>query len=346
MNVLSIGAFDAAGVQTTFAEAWTKYGYGEWRTYFKDNYLGLPTDISVLNTPIDEFKNIIDNTDIFLVNVVIDKGEFSSHLINDWDTIGFREKDVFHLLMPYIVKTNKPIIFFINGSDCVRKWSFLYQQIFSQITPYLAVSTPDLLTNFPNATYLPGFIDVEKPFWNLPHYKKDYLWIGQFPTNPRIKNTQEFIDMLSPMSDLNIKVDIINGVSHSQSINYRRDMDITFDHLGGYYGINSLESATLGVVNMVKLTPNNKKTFCEVAGVDTTPWDLVDNMQDVKKKILFYYNNRDALANRKKEVAEWMRNYWTPQKHLSRMEKYFEDIINNHEKIVIRRKFNDFTNSY
>lgn len=325
MNIMTIGAFDAAGVHTNFAETYTKYGYGEWRTYFEHNYMSLPEDINS-NTPINEILEIISNTDIFFINVVIDKGENDSHLINDWDTIGVLQDKQIHLLFPYIMDTKKPVIFFINGSNNIRKWSPLYKQIFQNITPYIAVSTPDLLEHFPEAIYFPGFIDIEKPFWNLPSYKRNFLWIGQFPTNPRIKNTQEFIDMLHDISTLKLKVDIINGVPHAQSINYRRDMDITFDHLGGYYGINSLESATLGVVNMVKLTPKNKKVFCDVAGTNDTPWDLVENINDVKNKIIYYYKNKDKLEERKKEVAKWMRDNWAPRKHLDRLEKYFNDI--------------------
>ena len=328
MNIMSVGMFDAAGVQTTFAEAWTKYGYGEWRTFFVNNYMDLPVDINH-SIPFDEMLNIINDTDIFLINVVIDKGETSSHLINDWDTIGLQQDKSLYLLFPYIKETGKPIIFYINGSNCVRKWSPLYEQIFNQITPYTAVSTPDLIDYFPKAVYFPGFIDIEKPFWNLPPLKKDYLWVGQFPTNPAIKNTKEFISIMSELSHLNIKVDIINGVPHSQSINYRRDMDITFDHLGGYYGINSLESAALGIVNIVKLNDKVKERFNNVAGTDVVPWDLVNSIDDVKALIEYYYNNPEELKLRKESSKKWMHKYWHPKKHLDRMEKYFNEITKN-----------------
>lgn len=325
MNIMTIGTFDAAGVHTNFARSWNKYGYGTWRTFFEHNYMALPDDLNH-SSSIDEVQKVIDETDVFFVNVVIDRGEVDSHLINDWDTIGIPTKNGITLLLPYIELQKKPIIFFINGSNNIRKWSPIYNNIFSHTTTNLAVSTPDLLTHFPTAKYMPGFIDVEKSFWNLPTYENSKLWIGHFPTNPKIKNTEEFVHMINGLSHLDIQVDIINGVAHDQSINFRRDMDITFDHLGGYYGINSLESAALGIVNMVRLTEENKRIFCEFAGTDDTPWDLVENMDDVKKQIEFYYMNPTDLEVKKKFTAEWMRNNWNPEKHLDKIKEYCDGL--------------------
>ena len=151
----------------------------------------------------------------------------------------------------------------------------------------------------------------------------------EFVTIPSTKLLVAISEILKKYSALNLKADIINGIKHSHSINYRRDMDLTFDHLGGYYGVNSLESAALGIVNLVKLDENNKKEFCKIAGTDTTPWDLIETKEDISERIEYYYQNRDKLEERKKEVKEWMHTYWTPKKHLDRIKRYFNELTRN-----------------
>ena len=330
INVFSCGPFDAAGVNSRFAQAWNKYGFGKWRTYFLKDFRNTGMDLMFDYSSFDDIKEAIKDTDIFIFNVVIDEAVITTHIINDWDTIITPVKDgQVGYIFQFALQTKKPIIFYLNGSNNVRQWSKYYNKLFDMIGIHLMCSTPDLTHFFPKAIYTPSFIDYKDSFWNIPKCNKTKYIIGHFPTDFKIKNTDDFIKAKKEEINNNIIYQVCHGLSYGNAINVKRDMDFTFDHLQGYYGINSLESASLGVINFVKLDDLNKQKVCEISGTDTYPWDLIENIEEMKVKLDWYLKNPEEIEKRKKEVRKWMENYWSPKKHCEIIRGYFNEFIRN-----------------
>ena len=335
MNILSLGHFDAAGVNTRYAKAYNKYGHGSWRTYFLRNEMELSEDINP-SIQWSELKKIVDETDIFIVNPILNDGANDTNITNDWDTLYSMNDDNRFYFFQYILESKKPIVFYINGSNNARKWSFYYNKIFEQLGVHLACSTPDLTEYFPKAKYTPSLIDLEEEFWNLPKYPRGKSFkIGHFPTNPAIKNTKEYLKLSKVMEkDLPIKFNLTMGLPYIQSINLRRDLDFTFDHLQGYYGINSLESAILGCVNFVKLQDSYVEMIKEYTGVNDLPWTLVNDMEDVSKSIEKYITKPELLDAEHIRVMEWMRNHWSARIMLDKVDVYFSSLNSNNEEFI------------
>ena len=328
-NILSLGMFDAAGVNTQFSKKWNELGYGNWQTYFQYNYMELPETLKNGVTTFDELINIINKTDVFFINPFLQGGETEKHLMNDWDIITCDNK----YILNYVLKTGKPIIMYINGSNNARKYCLFYQQQFKYFNFNIACSTPDLLEYYPEAKYLPMFIDYSKPFWNLKKYKRDYHVMGHFPTNPKIKNTSEYLELAKKMDEekSGIKFFASQGLSHKQCINHKRDMTFTFDHLQGYYGVNSLESAALGVINFVKIDETYLKSFYKIAGTNTTPWTLVNNIQDVEDKLKWFINNPVKITKEQLRTRKWLETHWSPEKHIKRIYNYISSLASSND---------------
>ena len=112
MNILSMGWFDAAGVNTTFAKAWNKYGYGEWNTLFFQNYMQLRNDIDVSQLDWNKLKVRIDEADLIIMNPLLLDGAVDSHLMDDWTNMNvMQESGLPKFFFTYILTSGKPILF-------------------------------------------------------------------------------------------------------------------------------------------------------------------------------------------------------------------------------------------
>ena len=318
MNITNIAHIDCAGICDKFKKVFDKHTYHNMRNIImKPSHLNYDVDLTPNNT--DVIK-VLEATDVFIFHVVINEHGFNDNLIMDW----FYEINGVNIFK-YAKYAKKKIVFFLNGSNTLRKYYQEYNSLFNSMGIPLMASTPDLVNLFPKAFYAPAPLDLNGEFYNLPINKRGQLSMGHFPTDVNIKNTYDLIEYMKN-DNPNLIVEVLSNLPNIEVLNIKREIHMTFDHLQGYYGVNSLESAALANIVFVKMNGWNKKLFCSVAETDTVPFHLVDDMNDLKLAVDKYISDPVLVGNKCVEAREWMFKYWNGKKHSARMSSFLEGI--------------------
>jgi len=326
-KILHISWFDCAGIVSKFCDAFDIYSdkYEMRSIIYQSSVLKYPHDIWIPVTPLEEQKKAIDEADIIIFHPFINGGEYVGHLMNDWETFQYKNFNYWK----YIKEQKKPVIWFLNGSNNLRCHATHYQK--KLMNKFLMCSTPDLKLLFPWAFFSPAFINLDdelnKP---LPMEKRNKKTrIVHFPTDPRIKNTNDFISMIDLIGKkYDYDFNVISQISNRSALAYKRASHINLDHLQGYYGVSSLESAAQGLINIVHLQDKQKKIFLDVAGTDATPFAEVKNIQEATQKIVYLLQHPEEINELSFVARSWMETYWHPKKHVARMEAYFDEVWN------------------
>ena len=109
------------------------------------------------------------------------------------------------------------------------------------------------------------FAPFAMPEFELQERSTDRIRIGHAPTNRLAKGTDKILSILSNMkSKFNIEIVLIEKLSHAQALGLKSSCDIFIDNLGEIgYGINSLESLSMGVPTAVQLFPDLEERLGE-----------------------------------------------------------------------------------
>ena len=93
---------------------------------------------------------------------------------------------------------------------------------------------------------------------NKTFKKKGIIRIGHAPTNRMAKGTDKILFFLSEIQkEFPIEVVLIENVNHQQALILKASCDIFIDNIGEIgYGINSLESLSMGIPTAVQIMPD------------------------------------------------------------------------------------------
>lgn len=166
--------------------------------------------------------------------------------------------------------------------------------------------TPDL--NYPclNGVWIPAPIDVSKDEYSFTTPNSEIV-IGHSPSHRLKKGTDNIlipaVETLKK-NGFNIKLEIIEGVSHKEAVARKRQVHLFWDQARvGAYGNSALEAMRFGIPTMCWIAPktieqaHGRLDDCPIVNFEPTP----ESCASVLECIL----NRETLTNLSYETINW-----------------------------------------
>lgn len=307
MNILAIANNDPAGTAINFVNAINRYTDHIARLVtLEANYGNFQRDLHIPDLKnFDEVEYLLKRADVFHLHMVID----------DETKLGpFRVGDY--------VKW-KIVVHHHHGEPPFRKSPELFRQKEKSLGRKTIVSTPDLLKLYPDAFWIPNTLPIFDADYLPYRYdsKTDSIVIGHSPTRRELKNTEEFLDA---MSQLGLKPLVIENVSHKDCLSLKRQCNIFFDHMQGYYGVSSLEALSQGIPTIAGLDEWNTGHIKEFTGAGKLPWVIARNVEELKKVICVLVGDKAYRENSGFYSREFMEKYWTEERIVERLINFYE----------------------
>jgi hypothetical protein len=177
------------------------------------------------------------------------------------------------------------------------------------------VSTPDLLRGYPEATWVPNIVPLEEgPYTpKTGSESRDGVIVGHSPTKTELKNTAEFRRVMGMVSDRHpgVTTRIIENTPHLECLSLKRDCDIFFDHMQGYFGVSSLEALALGLPVIAGLDRWNREQIRERTGTGELPWVLAHNTVQLEERVETLVEDEAMRTGIGRQSRTWMEKNWT-----------------------------------
>lgn len=302
MKIVMIGHFDCAGQMLS----WKRVLGSDMKYFVEKMTANMYDDQS--SSPA-EFVQAAEEADAIFHHVGIRNGAKSDHIIEDDVFLGTR-------LSLYGDKT----FAFINGSTNVRDNRELYRKMYYTRYRGVTATTPDLCEMFqadylPQVTILRDLVVKKQPLPPVVAF--------QFPTDRRIKNTDEWEALTSFMEAAHGSKffgRVRTGLTNPQCIDFKASKcHIVFDHLGGYFGVNTLEGAWAECTVLASLSNRYFSVIQEFANTNTLPFINVSNVVELKNTLAFLLANPDLIIAEGKRARRWMETFWTAERFRDRI---------------------------
>jgi glycosyltransferase involved in cell wall biosynthesis len=182
-----------------------------------------------------------------------------------------------------------------------------YEKLNAQALSFNAiqmVSTVDLLQWGPDLTWCPSPYNREKLSYCRETYFKPHegIVISHAPTNRMIKNTDDIIATIEELKRRghDIRFDLIERVSHSETLVRKSKSDIFVDQLNLGYGCNTIEAWGMGGIPVVAGTndPKTRELMIEMWGELPFTEAQPDNLTDVLERLVLDAEFRKTEAAR------------------------------------------------
>ena len=165
-----------------------------------------------------------------------------------------------------------------------------WRAIYLQPGRVALVSTPDLLRQLPEATWIPNPVPVNDPVF-LPrpdaHGTERQVRVVQAPTRRWDKNTAEFLEVARELGARHpgASFELLENLAYAECLRRKRGASAVFDHMRGHFGVSSLESLSQGVPVVAGLDDWNLAAIREFTGVEDTPWVLARNRGELRDRL-------------------------------------------------------------
>lgn len=153
----------------------------------------------------------------------------------------------------------------------------------------LFVSTPDMLFDLPEATWVPVCTEISA--WECDHevLRTDRPRVLFIPSqrNPPVKGTRYVDPVLSSLHEQGVIEYIApSGVPHSQMIDLVKSVDVVVDQLlFGSYGVAAVEAMAAGKVVIGNISTLRTRDDIELPGIlDATPKNLKEIVTSLKDR--------------------------------------------------------------
>ncbi len=309
MNIVMITDNDPAGMGIAFCNAINRYSEHSARLITTQERYGInfESDIHIPDIENDDFGEI-------------------EQLLNDADVFHFHMlKDENSHLGPLVIRDytkGKKILHHHHGHPDYLINADAFNAKYKKLKRKVIVSTPDLLKITDNASWLPNIVPVND-VQLLPRYENtladEKIIICQSPTRKFHKHTDEFmlaVHRLEKKYD-NLKMLIIEKTPYYECLALKKTAHIIFDHMRGWFGIASLESLSHGKPVIAGLDDWNIKCIKEFTGVDSLPWVIARNCDDLVAELENLIKDKDLRNRTGGQSRTFMENHWTEQHALA-----------------------------
>lgn len=327
MNILNIGYTDCAGVMAKWKSILEPL-HTVRNLVYKPTIPGYDIDLIYGIVPKKEILRIAKNTDLFIFHCYITRGDIIFENGRNYYIKDGIESHIFDINWKKVTE-GKKVYAYLNGSINLRHFAKFYKNKIFKNYNKVFCSTPDLTSIFDGSIYLPVPLKLTeyKKLLKLEDYKEDdETRICHCPSDSKVKNTIEFGLVCDELKFIysKFKYTIISNTNNEIVLKIKRKCHMNFDHMQGYYGVNSLESAALGCVPLVGISDFCLSKFMEFAGSKDHPFEITRTRNELKDKIEYFINNKDKLKQRSKEVKNWMQRYWNEEINAKKIVKLLE----------------------
>ena len=304
-NIFMCGEKDCAGVMYDFKQLLQGSRYN--LSYYAENksYCGYGDEGVTKN----QLQSCLDKADIIFHHSGIRDGALTKKYMDDSYDLGINWD-----------KYKDKTIIFLNGSANLRSFKDNYDKRFKGFRGVVA-TTPDLCEMF-DAEFTPVPLIISGP--RTDERKYDKIICSQFPTDLAIKNTKEFREVGEILQGdfSNFKYEVIQSMTNTQVINHKATVShIGFDHMGGYFGVNTIESGWVGQAVIASLFPAYMSYIRKFCGAKDLPFLNVldkEELEGVLRELIVDLSlMKEAGLNSKK----WFETYWNKDLHIANLER-------------------------
>jgi hypothetical protein len=253
-----------------------------------------------------------------------------------------RGADVFHFHMladehlplgPFQVRDflrGHPVVHHHHGEPAFRAEPRRFAEREKALGRRALVSTPDLHRLYPEAEWLPNLVPLDDPAYvpKTEYNHRHEIIVGHSPTKKELKNTAEFRDVMARAMRRHprLRERVIENTAHRECLKLKRDCDLFFDHMQGYYGVSSLEALGQGVPTIAGLDDWNLGHIRDFAGRWDVPWIPAKNAAELERRIEEFAADVGLRETRGRFSRAWMESAWYPEKIARRLAAFYETL--------------------
>ena len=199
-------------------------------------------------------------------------------------------------------KNNKPIICTYHGQDMRTRGVIKNIDIISNLN---LTSELDLLEKHPNINYM--FLPFDTGEYSINTKISNPVKVCHSPTNRYYKGSKDIINICNKLHNKGeIEFILIENKTQKEVIDIKKSCDIYIDQIhnrGGWgYGMNSVESLSLGLVCLTELVEEYQKF------IPDHPFIMVTK-ESLEKNIILLIQNKKDLLRKKNNSREWVEKY-------------------------------------
>jgi glycosyltransferase involved in cell wall biosynthesis len=250
-----------------------------------------------------------------------------------------RDADLFHFHMtadedlplgPFRVRDflrGRPVVHHHHGEPPFRADPRRFAEREISLGRRAIVSTPDLLRGYPEAAWIPNPVPINDPDYR-PHNgngRNGSIVVGHSPTRTDLKNTAEFRAVMARIArrDPRVRARIIENTRHRDCLRLKRECDVFFDHMQGYFGVSSLESLSQGVPTIAGLDEWNLDQVRRFAGGGDAPWVIARDAESLERRVADLAGDPALRGSIGKASRRWMERCWTEERIAARLSAFY-----------------------
>jgi glycosyltransferase involved in cell wall biosynthesis len=163
----------------------------------------------------------------------------------------------------------------------------------------------DLTLVHPRIEYL--FLPIDTTLFNARRHDGQAKRIGHAPTSRYFKGSDQIIEICRELErEHGVELVLIEGKPHQEALKLKASCDIFIDqiaNLGGWgYGMNSLESLSMGIPTCTNMVPQYEKFLPDHPFINV-------NAQDLKEKLVQLIHDPELRSRKGREGREWVRRH-------------------------------------
>jgi len=186
------------------------------------------------------------------------------------------------------------------------------------------VTTPDLLSALPDATYMPQSVYNLSDVHPTPPSVHDTLRVVHMPSSTSIKGSSFIINACSELAceGYDIELVLVKGIPHPEALAILDTADIVVDQLlVGWYGVQAIEAAARAKPVVVYLNEEYLRR------VDNRPPFVNANPENIKETLRNLLAHKSGLVALGKECRDYVLFNHDAKRHAGRLVKDYEDVL-------------------
>jgi hypothetical protein len=232
----------------------------------------------------------------------------------EWGTDFFRDAH----FAKKIKRNGKKIICQYHGQD-MRNRGVIPEM--DKISDLNLTNELDLTFRHPNLKYI--FLPFDVKAFTPKTFVNNQITICHATTNRFIKGSDEIIRVCEELErSHNIKFILIENQPHSVALQLKSQSDIYIDQVTDIawgYGMNSLESLSMGLVCLTYLNPTYEKFIPDHPFINV-------NAENLEEKLIDLIKNPEMIKQKAREGREWVEKYHDYRNVIRTLYEYYESI--------------------
>jgi hypothetical protein len=191
------------------------------------------------------------------------------------------------------------------------------------------VSTPELLSLYPEATWIPNALPLTDPDLQPTYEERDRgsLVVGHAPRRRESSHTKDLEWCVSQLRSrfMRIRSRIIEETAYQECLQLIGACDVFFDRMGPSYGSTSLEAMSMGIPTIAGLDTWTLKQIQSFTGSRQTPWLIARDRSELIQRIEELVCDARLRETIGRKSRDWLLCYWNETRIASALSLFYED---------------------